>query len=1273
MQLDTLSLLNKTQLKLNSARKFSVNLSICNLFWALFFILNSLNIAYAAKPSKTISFASSLDAGDVVINEININQGYVELYFVEATDVTNWTLYYDGQGNNDGSANLCSSSCAYPAGTFLVVDGISLHNTLEELLLLDKNNLAVHYFRYANHSNQGGGKWKWITDDPAISTIYYVNGAKFNLCSKPDGQFSGGDWQECNSTKGGPNDGTPIHHYEIVHDANGSTCSSETITVRACTDANCTGLSAEAVQVDLVVNGSVIQTLSFTGSTTASFSYGIENTVTFALANPSVAPDNAFACDDGSGTSCLMSFSSIGCPAPVACSDIFPGSTSFAVNGASTFFSFGNPSICNGGSCEPVPTFTVPVIPSTIPFSSFSTTSISDGIYQQTSWGLGANSTVNFSGSGTAVLYFNQSITIPSGTQINPSGSPENVLIVVNGALTIQGGTTINANIYASGSMTIGSLFSGTSNINGALSIGGALSVWGEGNFNFDSSYISNMDSKGFCEGTSPPSLDHFQIIHDGSGLTCGAETVTIKACTNAYDGTCTLSTDSVSLDVNAVGTSTVTNNISFTGSTTTNISYTTPETIVLSISNPTIAPTSSTVCNDNSVGSCNLVFDDTGFRFLVDGSDVDISTQIAGKPSNSGYGMSTLALQAIKTNTNTGACEVAITSNVNIEIAAKCENPVLCAGEQVVINSTSVPTLNNASTLSYANVSLDFGSNSDNTAEFNFTYPDVGQVKLYARYNIPVDGSPSGNYMIGNSNSFVVRPFGFHMNIAPDGSNDTTNPKATDASGDKFKKAGENFEVIVSAVQWQSSDDDGLPSGTANDGIPDSNIDLKSNPVTPNFGNESTAAEVELIQNLVAPSGGVLGSLTGGLYSGFTTGVKSQNINWDEVGIISLTARLESNGNYLSTSTVSTIEPYVGRFTPDHFELGGVENGDLISVCAGIPSAYTYIGEMDQTQPTDGALKYGVEPEFTITAKSAICPSSICTTTTNYTGNFVKLLESSTGGKGINKVVPLTDSVKTGTIVPAEKLAILADVKDNYPSPTTIPESNGVLTYTYNSTDNFVYTRNSNAKIEPFDSDIDLVITSIIDEDEITAWDFNGPSVAGILTLHPVGTNIRFGRWHIENAYGPETENLPIAMTIQHWDGNKFITNTDESCITPATITNPDDKIGGAIWSGGMTEGQYRLVDLDGADSLGTSHTNGSVSGTFANGSLSLPEGEFLLSAPSNGAQGTLQFEYEVPTWLKYDWKDQDGTFDDNPTGRITFGIFRGNDRIISWREVGN
>ena len=43
--------------------------------------------------------------------------------------------------------------------------------------------------------------------------------------------------------------------------------------------------------------------------------------------------------------------------------------------------------------------------------------------------------------------------------------------------------------------------------------------------------------------------------------------------------------------------------------------------------------------------------------------------------------------------------------------------------------------------------------------------------------------------------------------------------------------------------------------------------------------------------------------------------------------------------------------------------------------------------------------------------------------------------------------------------------------------------------------------------------------------------------------------------------------------------------------------------------------------------------------------------------------------YEWGVP-WLLFDW-DSDGSNDDDPTARITFGIFKGHDALIYTREI--
>ena len=53
----------------------------------------------------------------------------------------------------------------------------------------------------------------------------------------------------------------------------------------------------------------------------------------------------------------------------------------------------------------------------------------------------------------------------------------------------------------------------------------------------------------------------------------------------------------------------------------------------------------------------------------------------------------------------------------------------------------------------------------------------------------------------------------------------------------------------------------------------------------------------------------------------------------------------------------------------------------------------------------------------------------------------------------------------------------------------------------------------------------------------------------------------------------------------------------------------------------------------------------------------------------------GQVEVIYDISDWLKYDWgyddEGVDGLYDDNPRAVATFGIYRGNDRIIYQREI--
>jgi MSHA biogenesis protein MshQ len=761
-----------------------------------------------------------------------------------------------------------------------------------------------------------------------------------------------------------------------------------------------------------------------------------------------------------------------------------------------------------------------------------------------------------------------------------------------------------------------------------------------------------------FGDCVDPSQIDHYQIIHDGNGLTCTAEKVIIKACTNTYDGTCTLSGEAVTIVVNTTGSDIATDTITFTGEGSANLAYTKSESTILSIEDASIIPASPAVCFDNSTTSCNLFFADTGFRFYENTETNPIPTQVSAKPSN------TLKIQAIEKNPDTGACQATFIDTTTIEMAATCVDPIACAGSQVAINNLittgDITTLDKNSALSYSSVNLDFSDDTVNSAEFIFTYPDAGKVQLHARYNIPDEnGDPSGNYMLGSSNEFVVRPFGFFINVVD-------NPKAQSANqpNSVFKKAGVEFTTSLTAVQWQAEDD------IDEDGVPDTSADLIDNSTTVNFGNETTPETAIITDSLYLPNLGVEGKLTNVDFTDFNDGIatngviNNKSMTYDEVGIVNFTANLTS-GAYLGASDVIGVEPYVGRFIPDHFELSTGFDGSIISVCdIDSPSSemtFAYTGQMSSIDDTKGALQYesALQPELLITAKSSICPDDECTTTQNYTGDFIKF-----SAEDVEYIIPLEDATlnKVGSL--GDTIKLLANLSEG-----TLPEeANGVITYAFNVNDNFVYLHEQNAEISPFPSLIELGISKIKDSDDVLAIDSDDDTDNNRLwVLKPTSKEIRFGRVQLENSYGPETSDLPQPLSVNYFKEGQYVLSEDDNC------TRYD--------SSKLTIIDISLINFSSVPPLPDIT---SVTDKFIN---ETPPGEtraIELIAPGTGNTGQVCVSYDIYPWLQYEWAidednlqcpfvkaDVDGLFNDNPRAVATFGIYRGNDRIIYQREI--
>ncbi len=494
-----------------------------------------------------------------------------------------------------------------------------------------------------------------------------------------------------------------------------------------------------------------------------------------------------------------------------------------------------------------------------------------------------------------------------------------------------------------------------------------------------------------------------------------------------------------------------------------------------------------------------------------------------------------------------------------------------------------------------------------NSTANIAIKYPDAGGISLAIKHELITGDSASA--INGFSNPFIVKPFGLRVKI------DDVNASAVNSSSSVFRKAQQDFDVTVTAVGWKVDQDVNV------DGQADIGKDLSSNDVVKNFINDN----VRLARRKLQPTGSntadgtLLSTEPTFINSGSIGSVATVTASWDEVGIIALDASL-LDGQYMGVGNVTGHLENVGRFIPDHFEVSVIEQGIFDSQC----SVFSYVGAKDSDG--NGLITYILNPQLKLAAKSGVVGSSEIKTTVNYQGDFNKLDETLITVNGptfdnVDNSLSIVSQLSNGTI-----FEFINDGERHY----------GVSVYKLSDNDNFYYVKGLASKIAPFDSSIQLTVASITDQDGVVSGANSLP------VINPTTHEVRFGRVALLNAYGPEYSKLSMVFETQYWDGGKFVLNKeDNNCADSST------------W-------QETLV----ANSTPNILTTLDVISPTKNGL-----GLLTLNAPTSiQKMGSLEVTLDVPSWLKYNWSGS--AFNQNPLATATFGRFRGNDRIINWRE---
>ncbi|KOY43372.1 MSHA biogenesis protein MshQ [Vibrio parahaemolyticus] len=147
---------------------------------------------------------------------------------------------------------------------------------------------------------------------------------------------------------------------------------------------------------------------------------------------------------------------------------------------------------------------------------------------------------------------------------------------------------------------------------------------------------------------------------------------------------------------------------------------------------------------------------------------------------------------------------------------------------------------------------------------------------------------------------------------------------------------------------------------------------------------------------------------------------------------------------------------------------------------------------------------------------------------------------------------------------------------------------------------------------------------------------------------------DIRFGRVDLDDVGGNQGTTLRVPLRVEYWNVSRFIANPNDSQTEVKGVTAAETH----IWPTGAGA-TPKAVTL-GAGGEVASGSSRSVTATQAEPYRQQTRVWLDLDDSKNG----------LP-WLKYNW-DNDKAGEENPSSVVTFGIHRGNDRVIYRGEPG-
>ncbi|HAS3150610.1 TPA: MSHA biogenesis protein MshQ [Vibrio cholerae] len=523
-----------------------------------------------------------------------------------------------------------------------------------------------------------------------------------------------------------------------------------------------------------------------------------------------------------------------------------------------------------------------------------------------------------------------------------------------------------------------------------------------------------------------------------------------------------------------------------------------------------------------------------------------------------------------------------------------------------VGVNGTPIGQSANNAT----SISLNFNQNGE--ASFPISYREVGSLALHARFT--GSGDEQGLLLEGED-SFIRVPRALVLSA-----NHLYNPthqngqcSAEDISCNVFARADENFDLNIRAVVAAPIEDN----------------DFTNNLTAYNYQQQNIALQHTLVQ----PSAGQSGVLGVNEYTHLLGGATTIAQKVSEVGVFDFS--LVAPTHYLGLDLASANLPIavtstgsIGRFIPAYFDVSPM-TVTLAAACSTGGQPFTYLG-----QP----FSYANNPGLYLQPKSGSGSDTL-----NYLiGDWWRYENS------------WTERDYSDT---ANNLSIVFTNQLDEPVTRQTASTSGVIL----DGERLSYQKPLQPK-PVFNAAFNLTLSAsdLTDQDGVCYRPNASPLCSGY-TFPPIdgAMPLYWGKLVIQDVYGPETQALEQPIYVEHFTNNGFVRTIEDSCtalpaISGFTLQSDPNNNGYTVLTTGVAVPPQVLAEHSAAN-------------------LNSGQRAIRFSAPGAGARGVIDSVLDLNAhnllWLAED-KDGDGNFDQTTQGRAQFGLYRGSDRVIWWRE---